>query len=283
MQSFWNSLDPIVLPIAICDAKGVIVYKNEAARELDLLRLGSNLRPTLDAPSRLRFANLVPSGDILSVNGKLTLHRALAFPFALENKHFVAFLFTEALLGMEPGEERIQMLLSLVPHLRRMLTQPQARMQLTLGAFRGKRSLNARVMTLMRKMMDLYLSQRADADEMPVDIHYFRSVLTYYFRTVYKPFGIQIAIADSVEDCPFLFYEHRDLAAMLLFTLQLLLDRSGAARVYIDVTTEGAPQCAPSPSPSRSGRGRAHGAHSSGRGCRWCTHPRGGSPSPAGS
>ncbi len=238
MKSFWKRYDSLLMPLVICDKDGKMQYKNDLAREMTLLRVGSGICQQMDGQNRRLFANLTESGAILGIQGKLDWYRALAFPFLKEGEMKIALCFSEALLGNAFDEKTECALLQLVPVLRKMMTEPRSLSpMLTKGE--SKKKSDVRMVTLMRKMMDLYLSEQVKNEDAPVDVHYFLSVLTYYFRNVYRRMGVEIAVSKEVADCSFLFYEHRQLTLMFLSIIALLLDRAGSDRLYMDMDSEG--------------------------------------------
>lgn len=238
MKSFWKRYDSLLMPLVICDKDGKMQYKNDMAREMNLLRVGSGICQQMDSRNRGLFFGLTQSGAILGIQGKLNWYRALAFPFSMENETKIALCFPEALLGNAFDEKTERALLQLVPALGIMMTDPRP-LSPVLAKGESKKAGDVRMVTLMRKMMDLYLSEHATQEETPVDIHYFLSVLTYYFRNVYRRMGVEIAVSKEVADCSFLFYEHRQLTLMFLSVIALLQDRTGSDRMYMDMNSEG--------------------------------------------
>jgi hypothetical protein len=226
------------MPLVICDKNGKIQYKNDMAKEMSLLRVGSGIYQQMDSGNRRMFAELTDDGTILGIQGKLEWYRALVFPFLQEGERKFAFCFPEGLLGRNFDQNTEQALLLLVPALRKMMIDPHP-LSPVLGKSESKKSGDVRMVTLMRKMMDLYLSEQEKNEEVPVDIYYFISVLTYYYRNVYHRMGVEIAVSKEVSDCSFLFYEHRQLTLIFLSIIALLVDRTGSDRLYMDMDSEG--------------------------------------------
>ena len=238
MNSKWSRFDTIPLPLTITDRRGVIRYKNALAKEIGLPRLGSSLIPFMDYLSRRSFQSLENKGALLTVVVAPYAHRCIALPFFAEREPYVGFLFPNALLGNGYNAENEELMMELVPSLRKMLSQIDE-IPYTLGRSVGKKSADTRLALLMRKVMDVYLGNRRQSEQMQsVEIDYFLSVLTYFFREVFKHQGVTLAVSETAAECEFEFLDHRNVVAMLLSMIELMIDRSGTDRMYIDIYSE---------------------------------------------
>ena len=234
----WTHFDTLMIPLVITDRRGVIRYKNALAQEMGITRLGSSLVSSMDYLSRLNFQTLDSKGTLLTVTVAPYAHRCVALPFSAECEDYCGFLFPGALLGSGYNVENEELVLSLVPALRRMLAQSEV-LPYTLGRSMGRKAANARLGMLMRKIMDVYLGDRRPSDETrSVEIDYFLSVLTYFFREVFKHQGVKLAVSETAAECEYEFLDHRNVVAMLLTMIELMIDRSGTDRLYIDLYSE---------------------------------------------
>ncbi len=233
----WKQFDFLMIPLVFTAPNGPILYKNSLAREMDMMRVGSNLTGKMDIESQTRFVSLTGKGTILTIMKPLGVYRCVAFPAVVDGTELVAMLFPEVLLGNKRDGECEKFLLKLVPSLRRLLCE-MSELPYMLGKSIGKKSSTVRLMILMRKILDLYLSDGNEEDFLPVDVGYFISVLTYFFKEVFRYQGVLMAISDTASECGYCFYEHRKLTAMLLSVIELMIDRTGGNRMYIDIYSE---------------------------------------------
>ena len=239
MYEKWKQFDSLILPMLFTDGKGRIIYKNDLAREMDLMRVGSGLTGKMDMRSAQKFSDMTASGEILTLFGKLSCYRCLAFPAVIDGTELVAMLFPGVLLGTQKDSETERILLRLVPSLRKLLSDMMPCLPYALCGNMGKKTASARLQSLTRKVLDLYLSDGgAEDDTAAVDIGYFLSVLTYFFREVFKYQGVSLSVSETAIECGYSFLEHRKLTALLISLIELIIDRTGSEQMYIDIYSE---------------------------------------------
>lgn len=238
MYSKWSQFDSLMMPLVITDRKGTILYKNDLSRQMNIARVGSNVTAGMDYLSKTQFKALESKAALLQLVSSPYVYRCVAIPFFAEKQWSVGLLFPSALLGGGYNDDNEQQILKLAPALRRMLTEV-TELPYTLGRSVGKKSANIRLASLLRKVMDVYLNNRTQSEETKaVVVDYFLSVLTYFFRQVFKYQGVQLAVSQTAAESEFVFLDHRNLVAMLLSMIELIIDRSGTDRMYIDIYGE---------------------------------------------
>ena len=171
------------------------------------------------------------------MQGRLTLHRCLAFPAVIDGTELIAMLFPGVLLGTDRYSDTERILLRLVPSLRKLISQMPC---LPYALERPmKKHYSAHLQSLTRKMLDLYLSGGCEEDDaVAMDIRYFLSVLGFFGREVFKYQGVVLMISETATECAYKFYEHRKLTALLISLVELLIDRTDSKDMYIDVYSE---------------------------------------------
>lgn len=238
MNAKWSHFDALSMPLVITDQKGIILYKNKMADKIDIMRRGSSLLSSMDYISKLNFKALEKKGDLLQILVMPYAHRCIAIPFSAEHEHYVGFLFPSALIGDGYNRDNEELMLKLVPSLRKMLIET-TELSYLLGRSTSKKAAGTRLSLLLRKMMIVYLDGRRKEEELQaVEIDYFLSVLSYFVREVFKYQGVKLAISETAAEGEFEFLDHRNVVAMLLSMIELIIDRSGTDRIYIDIYSE---------------------------------------------
>ena len=237
MRPHWKRLDNLIMPLMITDKQGRILYKNSLARELDIPRVGSDLTKQLPDIAKENYLDLLNSGAIWEVKGNYQSQRCLAFSFKEGKEVYVALFFPGILLDRWNDSDICCNLIKMVPSLREMMMGIDS-LPCALGKSTGRKSANLHVTSLLRKMLDVYLSDPREKEERSVDIGYFLSVFSYFSRNVFQYQGVELKVREMPVECGYLFCEHRRLAAELVMMIELLIDRTGCRSIYFDVDSE---------------------------------------------
>jgi len=230
--------DYLMVPLLLTDPDGRILYKNELAREMDLMRVGSDLTHRMDAPSKTLFKEMPAKGVFLTILGRLDSCRALAVPVTIDQKRVIAMLFPNVLLGKRQNTENEKILLKLALPLGKMLMQMQESRENFLYE-KEKNSFFMQRAALMCKLLDLYLS---DPNEENADtfqgVSYFISVISFFYKQVFRHQGVLLSLSQTAKECGYVFYDHRSLTVLLLSLIELLIEHTHTHRIGLDIYSE---------------------------------------------